>query len=89
MQRIAWDMLAVKRYDLSLVIPRHISHEQDEFWVAPETSAKSLSDIPDHLLMLPRDANYLVDVYFEASSFSHAEHDVLVFFSLWMHSKQD
>jgi hypothetical protein len=65
MQRIARDMLAVKRYDLSIVIPRHISQEQDEFWVAPETSPRSLCDLPDHLLMLPRDANYLVDVFFE------------------------
>ncbi|KAG0355294.1 hypothetical protein BG005_005792 [Podila minutissima] len=69
MQRIAWDMLAVKRYDLSIVIPRHISQEQDEFWVAPETSPRSLCDLPDHLLMLPRDANYLVDVFFEHAYF--------------------
>ncbi|KAG0098237.1 hypothetical protein BGZ93_000724 [Podila epicladia] len=69
MQRIAWDMLAVKRYDLSIVIPRHISQEQDEFWVAPETSPRSLCDLPDHLLILPRDANYLVDVFFEHSYF--------------------
>ncbi|KAG0026681.1 hypothetical protein BGZ81_006186 [Podila clonocystis] len=69
MQRIAWDMLAVKRYDLSIVIPRHISQEQDEFWVAPETSPRSLCGLPDHLLMLPRDTNYLVDVFFEHAYF--------------------
>lgn len=87
MQRIAWDMLAVKRYDLSIVIPRHISQEQDEFWVAPETSPRSLCDLPDHLLMLPRDTNYLVDVFFEVGSrlfclllplFTRRKTDVLV-----------
>ncbi|KAG0339342.1 hypothetical protein BG004_006862 [Podila humilis] len=66
MQKVASDMLAIKRYDLSLVIPRHISQEQDEFWVAPEASlGSSLRDIPRHLLTLPRDASYLVDVFFE------------------------
>jgi hypothetical protein len=59
-------MLAIKKYDLSIMIPRHISQEQDEFFIAPDPSSKDgIRNIPSHLQLLPRDANYLVEVFFE------------------------
>ncbi|KAF9190585.1 hypothetical protein BGZ51_008436 [Haplosporangium sp. Z 767] len=69
MQRIATDLLAIKEYDYSIMIPRHISQEQDEFFIASESAAKGTQGIPSHLLLLPRDANYLVDVFFEHAYF--------------------
>ncbi|KAF9585686.1 hypothetical protein BGW38_001203 [Lunasporangiospora selenospora] len=94
MQKIASEMLAVKKYDMSIMIPRHISQERDEFWIPPSSSSSSplspssstssfsssspssslqcasgIQGLPNHLLMLPRDANYLVDVFFEHSHF--------------------
>jgi len=67
MRRIARDMLDCKAYDYSIMLPRHISQEQDEIWVAPQSIAtsNSLQGIPRQLLMLPKDANFLADVFFE------------------------
>ncbi|KAG0367504.1 hypothetical protein BGZ54_003764 [Gamsiella multidivaricata] len=70
MQKIARDMLAVKEYDFSIMIPRHISQEHDEFFIVPDPSlAIGIQGIPGHLQLLPRDANYLVDVFFEHAYF--------------------
>ncbi|KAF8927348.1 hypothetical protein BGZ58_010463 [Dissophora ornata] len=70
MQKIANDMLAIKKYDLSIRIPRHISQEQDEFFIFSEPySSTDVADIPGHLQLLPRDANYLADVFFENAYF--------------------
>ncbi|KAG0258730.1 hypothetical protein BG011_003102 [Mortierella polycephala] len=41
MQRIAADLLAIKKYDYSVMIPRHISQEQDEFFIASEPATKA------------------------------------------------
>ncbi|KAG0353489.1 hypothetical protein BGZ54_002231, partial [Gamsiella multidivaricata] len=66
MRRIAKDMLDCKNYDYSVLLPRHISQEYDEFWVAPRSTApNNLQGIPRQLLMLPKDANFLIDVFFE------------------------
>ncbi|KAF9579339.1 hypothetical protein BGW38_004444, partial [Lunasporangiospora selenospora] len=66
MQHIAKDILEMKRFDLSIMLPRHISQDHDELWVAPpEICINNLQGIPRQLLMLPKDANFLVDVYFE------------------------
>ncbi|KAF9940000.1 hypothetical protein BGZ65_008619 [Modicella reniformis] len=66
-QRIARDMLAIKKYDLSIMVPRHISQERDELFIAsnsPSLSGSGIQEVPSHLQSLPRDANYLVDVFF-------------------------
>ncbi|KAF9956523.1 hypothetical protein BGZ72_002694 [Mortierella alpina] len=68
-QKIARDVLAIKKFDLSILMPRHISQEQDEFFTTSTPTAASISDIPKHLLLLPRDANYLVDVFFDHAYF--------------------
>ncbi|KAF9347469.1 hypothetical protein BGX34_003127, partial [Mortierella sp. NVP85] len=67
MRKIARDMLDCKAYDYSIMLSRHISQEQDEIWVAPQSIAtsNSLQGIPRQLLMLPKDANFLADVFFE------------------------
>ncbi|KAF8930184.1 hypothetical protein BGZ58_008392 [Dissophora ornata] len=70
MWRIAKDMLDCKKYDYSIIIPRHISQDYDELWVAPHSTAPcNLQGIPRQLLMVPKDANFLVDVFFENSCF--------------------
>ncbi|KAF9937633.1 hypothetical protein BGZ67_001034 [Mortierella alpina] len=50
-------------------MPRHISQEQDEFFITSTLTATSISGIPNHLLLLPRDANYLADVFFDHAYF--------------------
>ncbi|KAF9345203.1 hypothetical protein BGX26_003401 [Mortierella sp. AD094] len=66
MQRIAKGMIDCKKYDHSILLPRHISQEYDEMWIVPHsTSANDLQGIPRQLLVLPKDANFLVDVFFE------------------------
>ncbi|KAF9434310.1 hypothetical protein BGZ76_008233 [Entomortierella beljakovae] len=69
MQRIAKDMLAIKKYDRCIMIPRHISQDNDEFFLAPEPLENSTLGIPTHLLLVPRDASYLMDVFFENAYF--------------------
>ncbi|KAF9572159.1 hypothetical protein EC968_010165 [Mortierella alpina] len=69
LQKIAGDVLAIKKFDLSILMPRHISQEQDEFFIASTPATTSISGIPNHLLLLPRDANYLVDVFFDHAYF--------------------
>ncbi|KAG9324790.1 hypothetical protein KVV02_004663 [Mortierella alpina] len=69
LQKIAGDVLAIKKFDLSILMPRHISQEQDEFFITSTLTATSISGIPNHLLLLPRDANYLADVFFDHAYF--------------------
>ncbi|KAF9391690.1 hypothetical protein CPC16_004041 [Podila verticillata] len=70
MQKIAKDMLDIKKYDYSLRLMRHISQEEDELWVAPHSVVENdIQGIPSKLLLLPKDANYLVDVFFENACF--------------------
>ncbi|KAG0054500.1 hypothetical protein BGZ83_011094 [Gryganskiella cystojenkinii] len=70
MQKIAKEMLDCRQYDYSIMLPRHISQEEDELWATPQSSSQSdLRGIPRQLLMLPKDANYLVDVFFENACF--------------------
>ncbi|GJJ76930.1 hypothetical protein EMPS_09289 [Entomortierella parvispora] len=70
MQKIAKEMLECRQYDYSIMLPRHISQEEDELWAAPFSASPSdLRGIPRQLLMLPKDANFLVDVYFENACF--------------------
>ncbi|KAG0329479.1 hypothetical protein BGZ99_001865 [Dissophora globulifera] len=70
MRKIAKDMLDCKNYDYSIMLPRHISQEHSEFWVPPQSSSHSdLQGIPRRLLMLPKDANFLVDIFFENACF--------------------
>ncbi|KAF9933330.1 hypothetical protein BGZ65_004169, partial [Modicella reniformis] len=66
MRRIAKHILDCKAYDHSIMLPRHISQESDEFWVTSQpTTPSDLQRIPRQLLMLPKDANFLADVFFE------------------------
>ncbi|KAF9113597.1 hypothetical protein BGX27_001187 [Mortierella sp. AM989] len=70
MQKIAKDMLDCTRYDYSILLPRHISQEHDEMWVTPHsTKPNELQGVPRQLLVLPKDANFLVDVFFENSCY--------------------
>lgn len=69
MQKIAKDMLDIKKYDYSLRLMRHISQEEDELWVVPHSVVENdIQGIPSKLLLLPKDANYLVDVFFEVTA---------------------
>ncbi|KAF9898607.1 hypothetical protein BX616_003817 [Lobosporangium transversale] len=62
MRKIAKDMLDCRRYDYSILLPRHISQDYDELWAAPQpVKSNSLDGIPRQLLMIPKDANFLVD----------------------------
>ncbi|KAF9202826.1 hypothetical protein BGZ49_007055 [Haplosporangium sp. Z 27] len=70
MQKIAKDMVDCKRYDYSVLLPRHISQDYDEMWIAPPSTFQSdLQGIPRQLLVLPKDANFLADVFFENSCY--------------------
>ncbi|KAI1315492.1 hypothetical protein EDD11_000725 [Mortierella claussenii] len=70
MRKIAKDMLDCKKYDYCIMLPRHISQDYDELWVTPQSDvSSSLQGIPRQLLILPKDANFLVDVFFEHSCF--------------------
>ncbi|KAF9131413.1 hypothetical protein BGW39_001843 [Mortierella sp. 14UC] len=69
-QKIARDILDCQQYDYSVFLPRHISQEYPELWVAPHSNQPgSLDGIPRQLLVLPKDANFLVDVFFENACF--------------------
>ncbi|KAG0197562.1 hypothetical protein BGX28_008978 [Mortierella sp. GBA30] len=52
----------------NILVPRHISQDHDEFFVLSDTPPVT-NGIPSHLLLLPRDANYLVDVFFDHAYF--------------------
>ncbi|KAG0206289.1 hypothetical protein BGX33_007483 [Mortierella sp. NVP41] len=70
MQKIAKDILDCRQYDYCVFLPRHISQEYDELWMAPNSNQPgSLDGIPRQLLVLPKDANFLVDVFFENACF--------------------
>jgi hypothetical protein len=65
-QKIAKDILDCREYDYGVFLPRHISQEYPDLWVAPHSNQPgSLDGIPRQLLVLPKDANFLVDVFFE------------------------
>ncbi|KAF9955982.1 hypothetical protein BGZ72_003203 [Mortierella alpina] len=65
MQKIAQNILECKSYDYCIMLPRHISQEYDELWVGSAGSSSDVRKIPRQLLMLPKDANFLVDVFFQ------------------------
>lgn len=69
MRRIAKGILDWKTYDYSIMLPRHISQEYGELWVNPQSVTSTLHGIPRQFLMLPKDANYLADVFFEHAYF--------------------
>ncbi|CAO3567630.1 unnamed protein product [Mortierella alpina] len=70
MQKIAQNILVCKNYDYCIMLPRHISQEYDELWVGSTAgSSGDVRKIPRQLLMLPKDANFLVDVFFQFSCF--------------------
>ncbi|KAF9138640.1 hypothetical protein BG015_002312 [Linnemannia schmuckeri] len=69
-RRIAKDLLDCQQYDYGVFLPRHISQEYPDLWVAPHSNQPgSLDGIPRQLLVLPKDANFLVDVFFENACF--------------------
>ncbi|KAF9197820.1 hypothetical protein BGZ49_001588 [Haplosporangium sp. Z 27] len=68
-QKIARDILAIKKYDLCIFVRRHISQEYDDLFLPSELPSASMRIVPSHLMLLPRDANYLVDVFFEYAHF--------------------
>ncbi|KAF9328895.1 hypothetical protein BGZ91_000795, partial [Linnemannia elongata] len=69
-RKIAKDLLDCQQYDYGVFLPRHISQEEPEIWVAPHSNQPgSLDGIPRQLLVLPKDANFLVDVFFENACF--------------------
>ena len=70
MQKIAQNILECKSYDYCIMLPRHISQEYDELWVGSAGSSSDVRKIPRQLLMLPKDANFLVDVFFQVLLFS-------------------
>jgi hypothetical protein len=65
-QRMAKDLIDIKKNEFTLLLPRHIFHEDDELFVVrnPQTNLKH-QRIPPHLMAIPRDANFLVEVFFE------------------------
>ncbi|KAF9291791.1 hypothetical protein BGZ68_002170 [Mortierella alpina] len=68
MQKIAQNILECKNYDYCIMLPRHISQEYDELWVGSTAgSGNDVRKIPRQLLMLPKDANFLVDVFFQTA----------------------
>ncbi|KAG0288476.1 hypothetical protein BGZ96_007755 [Linnemannia gamsii] len=69
-QKMAKDLIDIKRSEFALLIPRHILHEDDELFVIknPQTNPKP-QRIPPHLMIVPHDANYLVEVFFEYAFF--------------------
>ncbi|KAF9985213.1 hypothetical protein BGZ75_003233 [Mortierella antarctica] len=68
MQKIAQNILECKNYDYCIMLPRHISQEYDELWVGSTAgSGSDVRKIPRQLLMLPKDANFLVDVFFQTA----------------------
>ncbi|KAF9561851.1 hypothetical protein EC968_005448 [Mortierella alpina] len=70
MQKIAKNILECRNYDYCIMLPRHISQEYDELWVGSTAGSSSdVRKIPRQLLMLPKDANFLVDVFFQFSCF--------------------
>ena len=65
-RKIAKDLLDCQQYDYGVFLPRHISQEYPDIWVAPHSNQPGgLDGIPRQLLVLPKDANFLVDVFFE------------------------
>ncbi|KAF8933954.1 hypothetical protein BGZ47_010573 [Haplosporangium gracile] len=68
--KIANDLLDCQQYDYGVFLPRHISQEYPDLWVAPHSNQPgSLDGIPRQLLVLPKDANFLVDMFFENACF--------------------
>ncbi|KAF9549789.1 hypothetical protein EC957_002855 [Mortierella hygrophila] len=69
-QKMAKDLIDIKRNEYALLIPRHILHEDDELFVIrnPQANPKP-QRIPPRLMIVPRDANYLVEVFFENAHF--------------------
>ncbi|KAF8933651.1 hypothetical protein BGZ47_010768 [Haplosporangium gracile] len=67
---MAKDLIDIKRSEYALLMPRHILHEDDELFVVRnlQTNPKS-QRIPPRLMIVPRDANYLVEVFFENAHF--------------------
>jgi len=70
MMRMAKDLINIKKNEFALFIPRHIFHEDDELFVVrdpPQVTNPKPQRIPPRLMTIPRDANYLVEVFFEVS----------------------
>ncbi|KAG0284228.1 hypothetical protein BGZ96_011383 [Linnemannia gamsii] len=69
-RKIANDILDCRQYDYGVFLPRHISQEYPDLWVEPHSNQPgSLDGIPRQVLVLPKDANFLVDVFFENACF--------------------
>ncbi|GJJ75842.1 hypothetical protein EMPS_08200 [Entomortierella parvispora] len=83
--RMAADLLAIRRYDIAFRIPRHIHDEVDEIWIPPTTTEQQILDpsaimtdypfgdrtkrVPKHLRLIPADADYLINAFFEHAHF--------------------
>ncbi|KAF9154871.1 hypothetical protein BG015_011737 [Linnemannia schmuckeri] len=69
-QKMAKDLIDIKRSEYALLIPRHILHEDDELFLIrnPQTNPKP-QRILSRLMIVPRDANYLVEIFFENAHF--------------------
>ncbi|KAF9902966.1 hypothetical protein EC991_004342 [Linnemannia zychae] len=66
MQKMARDLIDIKKYEFALLLPRHIFHEDDELFVVRNRQSNPKSQrIPPRLMTIPRDANFLVEVFFE------------------------
>ncbi|KAF9140673.1 hypothetical protein BGX30_006157 [Mortierella sp. GBA39] len=69
-RKMAKDLIDIKRNEYALLIPRHILHEDDELFVIQNPQANPKPQrIPPRLMIVPRDANYLVEVFFENAHF--------------------
>ncbi|KAG0070132.1 hypothetical protein BGZ90_012760 [Linnemannia elongata] len=69
-QKMAKDLIDIKRNEYALLIPRHILHEDDELFVIRNLQAnRKPQRIPSRLMIVPRDANFLVEVFFENAHF--------------------
>ncbi|KAG0378515.1 hypothetical protein BGX24_003594 [Mortierella sp. AD032] len=68
--RMAKDLINIKKNEFTLLIPRHILHEDDELFVVRNLQTNSKPQrIPPRLMAVPRDANFLVEVFFEHAHF--------------------
>ncbi|KAF9978743.1 hypothetical protein BGZ73_000753 [Actinomortierella ambigua] len=80
-QKIAADILSLREHDGAMYLPRHIGRSRGRFWTPPTSATQDAeqmpfrhlqphiqaAQIPTHLKVLPRDAEYLLHAYFKFS----------------------
>ncbi|KAG0235917.1 hypothetical protein BGW41_000608 [Actinomortierella wolfii] len=80
-QKIAANLLSLREHNCAMYLPRHIGQTRGRFWTSPPPPMQDADKIPfrhlhpythygqlpAHLKVLPRDAEYLIHVYFKFS----------------------